>query len=503
MAARQRRHPGRHVRHLHDAGHDAGGLGSTYRARVTNTVASTLSSSATLTVTSAGGSGGGDDDGAPRRRLVGCELHYRVGLTASVASAVATDKPAQTALDLAALLAQAGGTGTPDPASLRVVEIDDTGTVVDAAVPFQFDPDTAGATRGTLTWLLAGTTPASSTRLYHVYFDTTGTGHTAAAVSSRVTLADNVTDAGQAAYRITTPTATWYYQKAAGGFSSLVDPAGNDWISYTPTPGSGASGEYRGIPNAVYPEGSFYPGATNATSRLLAQGPLKISIQSTTTDNAWQQRWDIYPGYATMTMTRAAHDWWFLYEGTPGGTIDAGDTVLRSGGTTSALATSWTGDLPAPEWVAFSDPAAGRSLFAAHHADDTAIDSYRLMNNAMTVFGFGRNNLTSLLTGQQTITVGLTDTTTFATVDPQVRGAMASVVTALAAAQAATTGANVPPTVNAGRTRPRRPGSRRPWPARCPTTGCPTRPPHSRWAGPRPRARAPPPSPTPPPRPAP
>ncbi len=429
--------------------------GATFRVVVSNGAGPVTSNAATLTVTdsSLGGGGGGGGTGGsvpPDAPWWDSGWHYRVGLTASAAGSARADKPAEARVDLPVLLAEAGGSGTPDPGSLRVVEIDATGAVIDAAVPFQFDPDNPGGTRGALIWLLTGTTPASTTRLYHLYFDTTGTGHPAATVTPRVTLTDNVTDAGQAAYRIATPSGTWYYQKAAGGFSSLVDTAGNDWISYSTA--SRASGEYRGIPNAIYPEGEFHPGATGSTSRIVAAGPLKVTLESTTTDNAWQERWEIFPGYATMTMTRAAHAYWFLYEGTPGGAVDANDTVTRSTGTTTPLATAWTGDLPAPEWAYFSDPAAGRSLFAAHHTDDTAIDSYWLMNNAMTVFGFGRNGLDRYLTGQHTITVGLTGSTSVSTTGATIRGAYQPLPTSLSSAQksGSTSPVNQPPTVTAG-----------------------------------------------------
>ncbi|MEZ5257359.1 MAG: hypothetical protein R2705_10850 [Ilumatobacteraceae bacterium] len=71
----------------------------------------------------------------------------------------------------------------------------------------------------------------------------------------------------------------------------------------------------------------------------------------------------------------------------------------------------WSTDLAAPEWTAFTDAAAGRSLLLASLQDDTSIDSYRLMENAMTVFGFGRNNTTPLLTGQRQFVVRFLETT--------------------------------------------------------------------------------------------
>ena len=72
-----------------------------------------------------------------------------------------------------------------------------------------------------------------------------------------------VQDEGQEAYRIVTPTATWVFHLEGAGFSSLVDPEGNDWINYRPE--GGASGHYRGIPNAIFNAAAtrdnfFHPG---------------------------------------------------------------------------------------------------------------------------------------------------------------------------------------------------------------------------------------------------
>ncbi len=48
----------------------------------------------------------------------------------------------------------------------------------------------------------------------------------------QVSIKEGIMDEGQECFVIKTPSATYYYQKAAGGFSSMVDPDGNDWISF-------------------------------------------------------------------------------------------------------------------------------------------------------------------------------------------------------------------------------------------------------------------------------
>jgi hypothetical protein len=60
------------------------------------------------------------------------------------------------------------------------------------------------------------------------------------------------------AVKIETQTATYFYQKENGGFSSIVDNDGVDWVGFHPTSGSEGAGEFRGIPNAVFPGGGFH-----------------------------------------------------------------------------------------------------------------------------------------------------------------------------------------------------------------------------------------------------
>ncbi|MCB0083791.1 MAG: hypothetical protein KDE47_22785, partial [Caldilineaceae bacterium] len=124
---------------------------------------------------------------------------------------------------------------------------------------------------------------------------------------------------------------------------------------------------------------------------------------------------------ARMTMLRNDHDYWFLYEGTPGGTLEtAQDTWTRADGQSKTLANQWTQDLVGPEWIYFSDPdvegssTAARSLFLVQHQENSAIDTYYPFGGLMTVFGFGRNGTNRYLTTvPQQFTFGLMETTEF------------------------------------------------------------------------------------------
>jgi hypothetical protein len=183
-------------------------------------------------------------------------------------------------------------------------------------------------------------------------------------------------------------------QKPGGGCSSLVDINDKDWIDYHSRGNSVEN--FRGIPNLVYPEEYFHPGATSSTTTVVSQGPLKVKVHSITNDNKWETSWEIYPNYATMTVLAIDHNYWFLYEGTPGGSLEIdSDFVVRADGTQTLTAASWDGDLVDEGWVYFGDPNLGRSLFLAHHEDDDAFDSYRHLDGNMTVLGFGRQTLAS------------------------------------------------------------------------------------------------------------
>jgi hypothetical protein len=194
--------------------------------------------------------------------------------------------------------------------------------------------------------------------------------------------------------RIETQTATYFYQKAEGGFSSILDSDGNDWISWHPTGGS--DGEFRGTPN--HGNIGFHPGRDHdITTTIVSQGPLKTTLESTDGDGN-KVRWEFYPTFARETVIEMDQDWWFLYEGTPGGADDANDTVVRSDGTVTAINSEWTetnglGSTNGEEWVYFRDSgvgSSGRYFYFVHNTPDDVIDTYWEMEGNMTVFGFGR-----------------------------------------------------------------------------------------------------------------
>lgn len=219
-----------------------------------------------------------------------------------------------------------------------------------------------------------------------------------------------------ACFKIQTPSAVYYLEKEGAGLSSLIDHDGNDWIGFHPKPGSGASGEYRGFPNAVHKQdGSFFHpknvDTETSTIELIEENEHRISLLATTHSNTWQARWDFYPIYCTFTMIKmpSGLQYWILYEGTPGGDYDDDDWWMTSAvKEKQPLTQNHENDIPAPEWIAFGDSRINRSLFLLHHQDDDSMDYFYQMEQKMTVFGFGRKGIQKYLESvPQSFTIGL------------------------------------------------------------------------------------------------
>jgi hypothetical protein len=230
-----------------------------------------------------------------------------------------------------------------------------------------------------------------------VYFDTeaNSSGKPAFQPTAPAKVSTVTEHEGQESYKIETEAGIYYYHKTGAGFASLEDIQGNDWISYHPKAvAPGSDGQYRGIPNLGnvghpgYPDGGSSMGST---SQLGADGPVKIKIRSISTDNNWEFTWDIYPKYATLTVLRTGGNYWWLYEGTPGGTLDQNsDYSVISSGLRRVVNIDWNAKMPDPEWIYFGDNSMTRVLYIIHHVRDTHDDQFWQMNGDMTVFGFGR-----------------------------------------------------------------------------------------------------------------
>lgn len=373
---------------------------------------------------------------------------YRVPVHVHAGGCERRNRPVETPVDLQQLVERLNGTKVVDDLSLRVVEVDRFGEVIEERVPAQFDKNSDDGSpasgEGTLTFLPGGGTPAGAVRFFHVYFGAVAAS--ASPLDTLVTVTDGVDHEGQASFRIVTPSATYYYHKRGAGFAGIEDPQGNDWLSYHPGIGpvsnSGSGGKYRGIPNMGHPEGYCHPGSDRSTSWLLADGPIKATIASQSDDGKWACRWDIFPAYARMTVLKVSHPYWFLYEGTPAGTLDEdSDYCVRCDGTRTAASVRWDGDIPGDgrtgEWLYFGDKAVNRVLYLVHHEDDDEMDSYWPMNHEMTVFGFGRQGINKYMTTVPAhFTIGFCETTEFSAVKKTVHSACPPLVVTVGNPQA-------------------------------------------------------------------
>jgi hypothetical protein len=328
---------------------------------------------------------------------------YRTRIDVDAGGFTRWDKPVEVALDFSRLLRQIDVSRFVDPARLALFETH-PGGILPIAHQFDRDPDFHPWTdaRGTLTFMLSGITPPPGRRSFFLYFgvERGATPDPAPPGIPRVTV-DRLDYRGQESFHIQSTRGDYIYHRAGAGFASLIDSDGLDWLSYHPGVGarsnSGSGGEYRGIPNMGHPEGYCHPGHSVSRSELLSSGPLKITVASQSLDGHMSCRWDIFPFYARMTVLAMRKPFWFLYEGTPGGSLDMDtDLCVRPGPEgiiTTPVRDRWEGDLPSSdgcEWLYFCDPDKKRSLYLVHHQDDEAVDSYWPMNEEMTVFGFGR-----------------------------------------------------------------------------------------------------------------
>ena len=256
--------------------------------------------------------------------------------------------------------------------------------------------------------------------------------HALPCLGQSVLLTDDVVDSSAdnvACFKIETPAATYFLEKEGAGLSSLLDADGIDWIGFHPKKGSGAHGEYRGFPNAVYKEGGsfFHPknaGTDPSTCRVVKVEPDCIEIEATSNTGAWSSLWKFTPTHCTYTMTKIApgKKYWVLYEGTPGGECDDNDWWMTSAiKEKKPLSEQHQGDIPAPEWIAFGDAKQKRALFLYHVEDDKHEDRFYLMNESMTVFGFGREKLNKYLDSvPQTFVIGFIESTSHAEISNRI-----------------------------------------------------------------------------------
>jgi hypothetical protein len=233
---------------------------------------------------------------------------------------------------------------------------------------------------------------------------------------------------GKEHFVIVSPIATYYYDKKGGGFSRMIDNYGNDWISFKHEPWNkfpeSASSSFRGLPNLVYlgkNDGAGHPGFEQCFSSV--EGNIITTI---TKDSTWLWTWTFTEKYAELSIIKSEGEYWFLYEGTPGGTYKPKITFSGSnnGGPDTTIY-DLRGKYEANEYqwmyagrkdsdIVFYMQLIDSSLqiaesvkaFLGSSEKDAALDK-----DGMTVFGFGRNEKHKpLLKGNNTFRIGFINT---------------------------------------------------------------------------------------------
>ncbi len=369
---------------------------------------------------------------------------FRAPITVTFPGTSGQAVPVETTVDFNSLLTAAGGTGTVDTATVRVVEVSGNNPT-GPSLPVQVDDD-----NGTKKLVFLAPATSAGAHRYDVYFDKAGASVPTQSAATPITLS-SADDAGQDSYKIATTAGTWYFQKQGGAFSSFDDASGADWIGYENNASSNR--RFRGTPNLN--DDWYHPGGTQATTTLLSSGPVKVVIKADGGGNSTIH--EIYPGFVRSTLTAAPVPYWWLYEGTPGGGIVGGESVLKpSGGTVATLPLSANvegdisslGDAGAAEWIAFTNgtgATVGRSIFFAHQDEDNPTDGSLAAGagaDSMAVFGFGRSPAADYpqLSGNNTFTMGLVDTKDGGVVRNAVIGATAAPAVFVGAAEAGTAG---------------------------------------------------------------
>lgn len=240
---------------------------------------------------------------------------------------------------------------------------------------------------------------------------------------------ENVTYENRPHFKIETKTATYFFDKAGGGLSRVIDSDGIDWVHYNGDPHavvpSGASGGYRGIPNMVYrfdDGGAGHPGFDKCISKITGNN----SIQTESKSGKWQWSWTFFDDHAQLTIEKidTTRTYWFLYEGAIAGSWNPATKY-------------WGTDLGGPrfetpslnkgenivgkwQWVYFGDKEINRIFYLTQNPKDTLNDFVSFMGDTkegnaspdgMIVFGFSRDKGTKALENKTgiTYTIGFLD----------------------------------------------------------------------------------------------
>jgi len=228
------------------------------------------------------------------------------------------------------------------------------------------------------------------------------------AAHARAVTIDDSDHEGRPQFKIETKSATYFFDRAGGGFSRLVDREGHDWIAFKKEPLNGgrvsAAAGFRGIPNLVFGKdnpdaGAGHPGHDQCESTVIAAD----AIRSVSKSGRWTWTWRFTEENAVLTIEQADPDrpYWFLYEGPVGGRWSPRTSYwgTNRGGPRREMPFGKEKLYDQWRWVYFGADAAPRVLLAGQLGNDNASETLWYMGSTtaeldapdgMIVFGFGR-----------------------------------------------------------------------------------------------------------------
>ena len=227
--------------------------------------------------------------------------------------------------------------------------------------------------------------------------------------------------------RVKTKQLTYWFDIRGGGFSRIVDSQENDWISFKMEPWGvypdGAASAFRGLPNLVYQledNGAGHPGWDMCTSEVDGNRIVTESLSG-----LWKWSWEFFDDHAILDVlkTDPSRAYWFLYEGTPGGSYNPSESYFGTpaGGPEPGGYDFYKGDILWGnfQWMYTGTTGAPGTFYMVQVEPDTLQDMVSFLGNTdqglsspdgMTVFGFGRGKETNpLMTGSQQFVIGLYD----------------------------------------------------------------------------------------------
>jgi len=200
----------------------------------------------------------------------------------------------------------------------------------------------------------------------------------------------------------------YYYDRQGGGFSRIIDEAGNDWVSFKREPWgeypASAASAFRGLPNLVWQgadDGAGHPGHKQCKSWIEGN---KIVTESVSGN--WKWSWTFGPDHAQLDVLKidSERGYWFLYEGTPGGKYQPEETYFGTNlsGPHNDQYDYYQNKLlkHQMQWAYCGTEAADQVFFMLQLETDDKDDIISMLGNSdkgkessdgMTVWGFGRN----------------------------------------------------------------------------------------------------------------